>query len=51
MTTEQLAARAKTERLVAGLTQEELGERLGVTQGAISQAERRRDDPSMNSLR
>lgn len=51
MTTQELAERAKAEREGAGLTQRELAERLGVTQGAISQAERDRDSTHMDRLR
>lgn len=41
---EKLSAQLQQLRVQAGLTQRELGERLGITQGAVSKIEHKADD-------
>ena len=40
----------KTARLKAGLTQKELGERMGTSESAISKLEKRKTTPNLQTL-
>jgi transcriptional regulator with XRE-family HTH domain len=51
MDSEELARRCRKERNAKGLTQEELGERMGATKQAVSKAENRTARDGMDRFR
>ena len=48
--TKHIGEMIKTARLKAGLTQKELGERMGTSESAISKLEKRKTTPNLQTL-